>query len=61
MAKSQLPNRKGLIVNKIAIIPTALALQYFKNRGLRIVHRDPKIASLRLARLQQVAFKPLAA
>lgn len=46
-------------MNKIAIIPTALALQHFKNRGLRIVHRDPKIASLRLARLQQLAFKPL--
>ena len=59
MAKSQLSNRKGLIVNKIAIIPTALALQHFKNRGLRIVHRDPKIASLRLARIQQQAFKPL--
>ena len=48
-------------MNKIAIIPTPLALQHFKALGLRIVHRDPKIASLRLARLQQVAFKPLAA
>ena len=48
-------------MNKIAIIPTQLALQHFKNHGLRIVHRDPKIASLRLARLQQQAFKPLAA
>jgi hypothetical protein len=48
-------------MSKIAIIPTQLALQHFKNRGLRIVHRDPKIASLRLAQLQQQAFKPLVA
>lgn len=39
-------------MNKIAIIPTPLALQHFKNRGLRIVHRDPKIALLRLAQTQ---------
>ena len=48
-------------MNKIAIIPTQLALQHFKNHGLRIVHRDPKIASLRLARMRQQAFKPQAA
>jgi hypothetical protein len=46
-------------MSKIAIIPTQLALEHFKNRGLRIVHRDHKIASLRLARMQQMAFKPL--
>lgn len=48
-------------MSKIAIIPTQLALQHFKMRGLRIVHRDPKIASLRLARMQRPAFKPAAA
>lgn len=48
-------------MSKIAIIPTQLALQHFKNLGLHIVHRDPKIASLRLARMQQQAFKPAAA
>jgi hypothetical protein len=32
-------------MSKIAIIPTQLALEHFKNRGLRIVHRDHKIAS----------------
>lgn len=47
-------------MNKIAIIPTQLALQHFKNSGLRIVHRDP-IALLRLARIQQQALKPITA
>lgn len=48
-------------MKNIAIIPTQLAIQHFKAQGLHIVHRDPKIASLRQARLQQQAFKPAAA
>jgi hypothetical protein len=53
---------KGLIMSKIAIIPTKIALQHFKNRGLKIVHRDPKIASIRQARLRrQQPIKPEAA
>ena len=49
-------------MKNIAIIPTLLALQHFQSQGLRIVHRDPKVALQRAKVLaRQQAFKPAAA
>jgi hypothetical protein len=49
-------------MKNIAIIPTQLTIQHFKAQGLRIVHRDPKVALQRAKVLaRQQAFKPLTA